>query len=97
MYELTDKQHAANLKMVQAHNNLQLLIGGRVFMSTIFNGPDGAYYDPIGDEVFIVTGMAYKSREGFPVYNIEFKDHNQLGSMKDHGFHVYLGPVSNDH
>ncbi len=50
------------LAIVRAHNNLQLIIGGNNFLKTIFDGPDGWYYDAIGDEILMMVAKARGGR-----------------------------------
>jgi hypothetical protein len=68
-----------------------------MYVSTIFDGKNGLYYDPVGDELFVarLVRIAYISslRCNAPVYELDFGDAKVVGLVKDHGYHEYLGDV----
>lgn len=68
-----------------------------IYVSTLFDGKDGLYYDPVGDELFVAKriGITLSVELGcrVPVYQLDFGDESLTGAVKDHGFHLYLGEV----
>lgn len=68
----------------------------------IFDGKDGLYYDPVGDEVFVAKRLGVQFSPNLnmyvPIYALEFDGDREEGItmegvVKDHGYHVYLGPI----
>ncbi len=84
--------HAKRLALVRSANELTALTGGNTFLSTLFEGVDGWYYDAIGDEMFHVKkiGETMLGGDVAPVYQIEFSDRKQVGALKDHGFNELI-------
>jgi hypothetical protein len=76
-------------EFVRSNNELVLLTGEGSFLTCIFDGPDGFYYDPVGDEIF----ECRREDSNFlgPVYWIDFGDEQMTGNIKDHGLHFYMG------
>ena len=76
--------------MAKTHNILSLMANRSTeFLSVVFRGKNGFYYDPVGNEIFHVT----KISEGIQgaIYKIDHGDQVQVGLIKDHGFNEYLG------
>lgn len=59
------------------------------YIYTIFKGPSGWYYCPVGDEIFFARRL-YCVQHG-PVYELDFGDEKIIGLVSDHGFNVFLG------
>lgn len=60
----------------------------KVQIFRFFNGPNGFYYDPVGNEIFKASKIGKEN--GIPVYMVEFSDEIKYGIIKDHGLHVRL-------
>jgi hypothetical protein len=76
------------LKMVRKHNLRSLENGVKKFVTIPFEGPEGVYYDPVGDDIFVV----YKHFGGG--YEIVFRKEILIGNiMGDHGLNEYLGKL----
>ena len=82
------KQDQASL--AKSHNVLTIMTGSDgPYISMIFDGPNGLYYDAVGDELFVVTRVSTNALG--PVYKIELSDETRVGNLKDHGFNAFLG------
>lgn len=56
----------------------------------------GAYYDPVGDEIFILESRGFApcgTGETIPVFNVHFEDEVKAGAVISNGQEVYLGKV----
>lgn len=82
-------------EVCRLNNEVQLLTGGKKFLTSIFCGEDGVYYDAIGDEFFIATRRGVGTVKGRPaiIYELEFSDGTQIGPVMDHGFNEFLGAL----
>lgn len=68
-----------------------------MYISTVFNGKNGLYYDAVGNEVFVAkfVGMRWSTvlRMEVPCYELDFGDAIVVGMVKDHGYNAFLGEV----
>ncbi len=83
-----------DLKVVRSYNELQLMIGGEVFLKTYFRGEDGVYYDAIGDEIFLVQRIG--GTDAKPEYVFTFGNRESCGLLVDHGFNYCLSGLGGE-
>ncbi len=88
------ERYDLDIKMVRSHNEVQLLLGGNLFMKTYFRGRDGVYYDAIGDEIFLAQMIG--GTDAKPEYFLTFSNRESWGLLVDHGFNYLLSEMEGE-
>ncbi len=74
----------------------QLTVTSGTKLKSVFLHKSGVYFDPIGDEFFILkflTAAPCLTGQIVPVVRVEFWDETKSGATVANGHEIYLGPL----